>query len=78
MSHKVTSENGSVDEKQIGQLRIKNQNFSCPLHFFFGGGGGGIREGSGNLFEAGLLLTFPPYRMGTYLRWVLNWKIKYI
>ena len=75
MSHKVTSENGSVDEKQIGQLRNKNQNFSCPLHLF---GGGGIGEGSGNLFEARLLLTFPPYRMGTYLRWVLNWKIKYI
>ena len=75
MSHKETSENGSVDEKQIGQLRNKNQNFSCPLHFFFfflGGGGGGIGEGSGKLFEARRLLTFPPYRMGTYLRWVLN------
>ena len=60
MSHKVTSENGSVDEKQIGQLRNKNKNFSCPLHFFLGGGGwGGIGEGSGNLFEAGRLLTFP-------------------
>lgn len=73
MSHKVTSENGSVDEKQIGQLRNNNQNFSCPLHFFWGGGAwGGIGEGGGNLFEAGRLLTFPPYRMGTYLRWVLN------
>lgn len=40
MSHKVTSENGSVDEKQIGQLRNNNQNFSCPLHFFGGGEGG--------------------------------------
>lgn len=41
MSHKVTSENGSVDEKQIGQLRNNNQNFSCPLHFFGGEGGWG-------------------------------------
>ena len=69
MSHKETSENGSVDEKQIGQLRNKNQNFSCPLHFW---GGEGIREGSGKLSEARRLLTFPPYRMDTYLRWVLN------
>ena len=49
MSHKVTSENGSVEEKQIGQLRNNNQNFSCPLHSF--GGGGRIGEGSGNLFD---------------------------
>ena len=41
MSHKVTSENGSVDEKQIGQLRNNNQNFSCPLHFLWGEGGRG-------------------------------------
>ena len=41
MSHKVTSENGSVDEKQIGQLRNNNQNFSRPLHFFWGEGGRG-------------------------------------
>ena len=74
MSHKVMSENGSVDEKQIGWLRNNNQNFSCPLHFFGGRRGGwrGIGEGSGNLFEAGRLLTFPPSRMGTYLTWVLN------
>ena len=71
MSHKVMSENGSVDEKQIGWLRNNNQNFSHPLHLFWGEGGR-IGEGSGNLFEAGHLLTFPPYRMGTYLRWVLN------
>ena len=41
MSHKVTSENGSVYEKQIGQLRNNNQNFSCPLHFLGGEGGRG-------------------------------------
>ena len=32
------------------------------------GGGGG---GGGRLFEAGRLLTFPTYRVSTYLRWAL-------
>ena len=73
MSHKVTSENGSVHAKQMGQQRNNNQNFSCPLHSFFLGGGE-VGEGGGNLFGAGCLLTFPPYRMGTYLRWALNRK----
>ena len=36
------------------------------MHFGFLGGGGG-----GCLFEAGRLLTFPTYKVGTYLRWVL-------
>ena len=70
MSHKVTSDNGSVDEKQIGQLRNNNQNFSCPLHYF--GGGRGVGEGGGHLFKAWRLLTSPPYRMGTYSRWAFN------
>ena len=65
MSHSVTSANGSVNEKQIWQLRDNNQYSSCPLQLFFGeqeGGGWG-----GSLFEAGRLLTFPSYRKGTYL-----------
>ena len=33
--------------------------------FFLGGGGGG------RLFEAGHLLTFPTYRVGSYSRWAL-------
>ena len=33
------------------------------------GGGGG---GGGRLFEAGGLLTFLTYRVGTYSRWALN------
>ena len=28
-------------------------------------------EEGGRLFEAGHLLTFSPFRMGAYLRWVL-------
>ena len=69
MSQKVTSENGSVDEKQIGQQRKKIiKTFLVHIIFL----GGGVGEGSGNLFKAGRLLTFPPYRMGTSSRWVLN------
>ena len=34
-------------------------------------GVGGRWGGSGRLFEAGRLLTFSAFRMGTYLRWVL-------
>ena len=36
------------------------------VHFSFFLGGGG-----GRLFEAGRLLTFPTYRVGTFSRWAL-------
>ena len=45
------------------------------LFNFWGGGsgkGGGVGwGGAGRLFEAGHLLTFSAFRMGTYSRWVL-------
>ena len=64
MSHRVTSANGSVNEKQIWQLRDNNQSSLRPLQLFFFG----EREGGGwggSLFEAGRLLTFPSYSKGT-------------
>ena len=42
---------------------------------FFGGG-----VGSGRLFEAGRLLTFPTFRVGAYSRWALirSWALNRI
>ena len=34
-------------------------------------GVGGKWDGAGRLFEAGRLLTFSAFRMGTYSRWAL-------
>ena len=59
---------GSRNKSLVYQQQSNNNQYSsCALHFFFGGGGGGV----GHLFEGGLLLTFPTFRMDAYLRWAL-------